>query len=221
MTPKSISYKEAIEFLLPKHYLGRKPNISYAFGWYEEAKGGAGELKAVCTFGKPASPSLCKGICGTEHADNVIELNRLCRTEDLRVPLSQFVAWCLRQLKPLNCIVVSYSDTAMNHHGYIYQSCNFLYLGMTKKRTDMFVSGGKHSRHYNTEEQTGFRKVRSPKHRYVYFCTSDKKLKQEWLKALNYPVCPYPKGDNSTYSLGQFLKEEIVPDTRLKQSTGI
>ena len=32
---KEIDYKTAINFLLPLHYSGRKPSISYAFGYYE------------------------------------------------------------------------------------------------------------------------------------------------------------------------------------------
>ena len=203
---REITSKEAIEFLLPRHYSGRKPSISKAFGWFIN-----GELKAVCTFGKPASPAPCKGICGEKYSSNVYELNRLCRTDDLTRPLSQFVGWCLRELKPLNWIILSYSDTAMNHHGYIYQSCNFLYTGATKERTDIFTPEGKHPRHY--EKVTGeevYRKVRSSKHRYIYFCTNDKKLKREWMKLLNYPIEPYPKGDNQNYVLGEFLKDNII-----------
>lgn len=169
-----------------------------------------GGLKAVCTFGKPASPNLCSGICGVEYKSNVYELNRLCRIDDYSEPLSKFVAWCLRRLKPLDWIIVSYSDTAMNHHGYIYQSCNFLYTGATKKRTDMYTPEGKHSRHYKLSEQTGLRKVRSSKHRYIYFCTNNKRLKKKWLNALRYPITDYPKGDNSNYILGNFLKDKIV-----------
>lgn len=194
---------------MPKHYSGRIPPISKAFGWYDEDV-----LKAVCTFGKPASPSLCVGICGKEYSANVYELNRLCRTDDLNIQLSQFVSGCLKRLKPQNWIIVSYSDTQMNHHGYIYQACNFIYTGSTKSRTDMYTPGGKHSRHYKIEEQTGYRKVRSSKHRYVYFCTSDKKLKREWLKELNYPIMPYPKGDNSNYKLGEYIKDIIIEDKR-------
>lgn len=110
-----IDSKTAVDFLLPRHYSGRTPNISKAFGWYDE-----NNLVAVCTFGKPASPPLCVGICGKEYAHNVYELNRLCRIEEWKEPLSEFVAACLRNLKPMNWIIVSYSDTAMNHHGYIY-----------------------------------------------------------------------------------------------------
>lgn len=48
---KYINYKTAVDFLLPRHYSGRIPSISCAFGWYFGDK-----LKAVCIFGKPASP---------------------------------------------------------------------------------------------------------------------------------------------------------------------
>lgn len=202
---EQIDYETAINFLLPKHYSGRKPVISKAFGWYLE-----GKLKAVCTFGKPASPFLCKGICGEDYAHNVYELNRLCRTEDLAEPLSAFVSACLRRLRVENWIVVSFSDTAMNHHGYIYQACNFMYTGCTKERTDKYVPNGKHSRHYKEADQGKYRKVRSAKHRYVYFCTHDKKLKKLWQEALNYPIKDYPKGDNSNYELGNYLHEKVI-----------
>lgn len=204
---RQIGYKTAIYFLLPRHYSGRVPNISKAFGWYYEDK-----LKAVCTFGKPASPQLCYGICGKQYEDNVYELNRLCRVDDWKEPLSQFVSACLRKLKSEDWIVVSFSDTGMHHHGYIYQACNFIYTGCTKERTDKYTPNGKHSRHYNNDEQNGRRKVRTAKHRYVYFCTSNKKLKKEWQNALNYPICEYPKGDNQNYKLGDFMQDTILGD---------
>ena len=106
---KWLNYQEACSFLLPRHYSGRKPVISKAFGWVF-----SGELKAVCSFGKPASASLCKGIMRGEYQGNVYELNRLCRVEDLVEPLSQFVGACLRRLAGENWIIVSYADTGMN-----------------------------------------------------------------------------------------------------------
>lgn len=205
---KPISYRRAINFLLPRHYSGRAPQITFAFGWYDGTK-----LKAVCTFGKPASNTLCDGICGKKYSANVIELNRLCREEDFddwREPLSKFVALCLRCLSQHNFIVVSYSDTQMNHHGYIYQATNFIYTGLTKERTEKWTPNGKHSRHYDNAEQCGIRKVRSAKHRYVYFCTNNKALRKEWAQALRYPVMKYPKGDNSNYKLGEFIQERLV-----------
>ena len=205
---ESIPPKTAIDFLLPRHYSGRKPQISKAFGWYSE-----GEIKAVCTFGKPASPSLCNGICGLEHSANVYELNRLCRLDDLGKPLSSFVGACLRELKSNNWIVVSYADSGMNHNGYIYQATNFLYTGKTKERTDKYTEGNKHSRHYSNDDQNGIRKVRTAKHRYVYFCTTNKQLKKQWLKDLKYPILPYPKEVNKNYVLGEYQVPKLVGET--------
>lgn len=204
MEIKRINYDMAIRFLLPKHYSGRKPQISYAFGLYESS-----ELMAVCTFGKPASNSLCKGICGNDFTQNVYELNRLCRKENYKNQLSEFVAYCLRELKKLNLIIVSYADRGMNHNGYIYQACNFLYTGSTKRRTDKYTKGNKHSRHYSDDEQLGLRKVRTSKHRYIYIC-GDKRFKKNVMKNLNYDILPYPKEQNKNYILGEYQNVELV-----------
>lgn len=210
-----IDYDTAVRFLLPRHYSGRVPSISKAFGWYDCESCADEHLKAVVTFGKPASPYLCVGVCGREEAEHVYELNRLCRVDGWNEPLSMFVSACLRMLKPQNWIIVSYSDMGMNHHGYIYQACNFLYTGITPMRTDKWVCEGKHPRHYNNDEQNGFRKVRTSKHRYIYFCTSNKWQKKKWLQELRYPIQPYPKGDNNAdYKLGDFMKDIIVKDTK-------
>ena len=199
-----LSAKEASDFLLPKHYSGRKPQISKAFGWMLNE-----ELVAVCTFGKPASHSLCIGVCGEEHESSVYELNRLCRISTLTEPLSMFVAACLKELKKNNWIVVSYSDTAMNHHGFIYQACNFIYTGMTKERTDKYT-GEKHARHYDKGAAEVYRQIRSAKHRYIYFCTNDNKLKKQWCESLKYKVQQYPKGQNQNYVLGDYIKPQII-----------
>lgn len=214
----SITYQTAVDFLLPKHYSGRKPTISYAFGWYIK-----GKLYAVCTFGKPASNSVCVSLCGKEYSKNVYELNRLCRVDcenPNKYPLSKFVAWCLRELSKLNLIIISYSDTAMSHHGYIYQATNFIYTGATKERTDTKILG-KHPRNLNVVERLHSNDVvvvkRSIKHRYIYFCTHSKALKKKWRKLLTerYTILPYPKGNNSSdYVLGDYLKDTVVSTER-------
>jgi hypothetical protein len=202
---KSLTYKEACTFLLPLHYSGRKPVISKAFGWFFGE-----DLKAVCSFGKPASHSLCKGIMKGEFSDRVYELNRLCRVDNLNEQLSQFVSACLRRVSVNNWIIVSYADSGMNHNGYIYQACNFIYTGATKKRTEKYTEGNKHSRHYDKDNQDGKRKIRTSKHRYVFFATKNKKLKKEWFLKLSYPIEPYPKNENKNYILGEYLKPEIL-----------
>ena len=203
-----IAYDEAVAFLLPRHYSGRKPVVSKAFGLIED-----GVLQAVITYGKPASPSVCVGICGKEYSGNVYELNRMCRSDEYRKPLSHFVSATLRMLKPFDWIVVSYSDTAMNHHGYVYQACNFLYTGTSAPHADKYVPDGSgHNRHAESFDvrKDEFSVERSIKHRYVYFCTKSKKLKKEWMNSLRYPVLPYPKGDNSNYELGRFIGKTVV-----------
>lgn len=83
----------------------------------------------------------------------------------------------------------------------------------------MYTADGKHSRRYKSDEQTGLRKVRSSKHRYVYFCTNSKRTKRFYMENLRYPILPYPKGDNNTdYQLGDFLKDEIVADKRSERN---
>lgn len=205
-----LSRSQAIEFIFPKHYSGRIPQISYAFGWVIN-----GELVAALTVGKPASNQLCEGICGKEYASSVYELNRLCRKEGLEEQLSQFVGACLRRLRVHNIILVSYADTAMNHNGYIYQACNFIYTGMTNERTDKYVEGNKHSRHYKGDREE-IRKKRSAKHRYVYWCTIDKKKKREWKYALKYPEQEYPKGENRNYVLGEYQDIVLVENGETK-----
>ena len=200
-----LEYQQAVDFLLPKHYSGRIPSISIAFGWFIND-----ELVAVCSFGKPASPSLCKGVAGDEHSANVYELNRLCRIDNLNEQLSAFVSACLRRLRGKNWIVVSYADTEMQHNGFIYQACNFLYTGKTKERTDKYTEGNKHSRHYSNQDQNGLRKVRSAKHRYIYFATYDKKLKKIWSESLRYEISNYPKGNNGNYILGEYLQPKVI-----------
>ena len=199
-----IEYKDAINFLLPRHYSGRKPSISYSFGYYE-----GNVLKAVCTFGKPASNSLCIGVCGKEWSSNVYELNRLCVDGEIKIQLSKFVSFCLSELKKDNVIVISYADKQMNHNGYIYQATNFLYTGATKARTDKYVEDGKHSRHYDNDNQNGLRKFRSSKHRYVYFACN-KKHKKIFNSCLKYTIGEYPKDINKRYVLGEYIKPVII-----------
>jgi len=184
---------EAEPWLLHKHYAKRIPSISYAFGLYE-----GGQLVGVCTYGMPASPFLCIGVCGPENKDLVLELNRLCIDDGLKNAASFLVSRSLQML-PKPAIVVSYADTNMGHVGYIYQATNFLFTGTTKERTDMAAEDGKHSRH-NKGDKTK-RMHRSAKHRYVFF-VGNKYQKKNLATALRYPVMPYPKGKSKRYDAG-------------------
>jgi len=190
---------EVEPWLLEKHYAKRMCPISFAFGLYDDEK-----LVGVITYGVPASPFLCMGVCGIDNKDKVLELNRLCLNDGVKNGASFLVSRSLQML-PKPTIVVSYADTAMGHVGYIYQASNFLFTGTTKERTDMAGQDGKHSRHNfgNSENRIN----RSAKHRYVYFVGS-KSQKNSLLKQLNYEVIPYPKGYSQRYDSGKTVKTQ-------------
>ena len=190
---------EVEPWLLEKHYAKRMCPISYAFGLYDDE-----QLIGVVTYGMPASPNLCMGICGIDNKDKVLELNRLCLNDGVKNGASFLVSKSLQML-PKPTIVVSYADTAMGHVGYIYQASNFLFTGTTKERTDMAGEDGKHSRHSFGNSE--IRVNRSAKHRYVYFVGS-KAQKNSLLKQLNYEISPYPKGDTQRYDAGSTVKTQ-------------
>lgn len=188
---KPIDSDQTYDWLLHKHYAKRIPSISYAFGLFE-----LDILKGVLTIGKPASPSLCDGICGKEFSKYVYELNRLCIEENLeKNVLSFFVSNSLKIIKD-DLILVSYADSLWNHSGYIYQATNWIYTGATKERTDIGHEDGTHSRHYDKNIDYSIRKFRSSKHRYVYFLGRSKK---NFRLNLKYKIEPYPKGENKKY----------------------
>lgn len=188
MKVERIPTSEALPWILAKHYAHRVPSISYAFGLFDD-----GVLIGVCTYGQPASPFLCVGVCGPDMSERVIELNRVCCSEG-KNQASKIVGRSLGLIKGPK-IIVSYADCKEGHIGIIYQATNWVYTGRTKERTDMFSTSG-HSRHNNGDPS--IRQNRSAKHRYVYFVGS-RKQKAEMMQALRYPVMPYPKGESRRY----------------------
>lgn len=194
-----IPKKDTHWLLLNVHYARRIPPMSYAFGLFKN-----GELVGVVTYGMPASPALCKGVCGSEYRSNVLELNRLCLVNNEKGEASRLVGASLRMLpKPL--IVVSYADTSQQHVGVIYQATNFVYTGSTKPRTEIAVRGLEHM-HSKALSNTGslaelierhgaenvYQRPRAVKHRYVFFVGAKKEVKK-MKEALRYPILPYPK----------------------------
>ncbi len=184
LTVKQITYAETKHLILNIHYAQRMPSISYAYGLFSKDK-----MVGLVSYGSPASPFLCKGICGVEYKSEVIELNRLVLVNNNKNEASYLIGKSLKML-PKPKIIVSYADTGQDHTGYIYQATNFLFTGTTKPRTDIASVDGKHSRHHAGDKSK--RVYRSAKHRYVTFIGS-KTQKKNYLKALNYKVQNYPK----------------------------
>ena len=202
-----IKNEETYSWLLEKHYAKRIPQIMFAFGLYEE-----NHLVGVITYGIPASPSLCMGICGKEYSNKVLELNRICLMDNNKNQASFLVSNSIKLL-PKPTIIVSYADSAQGHVGYVYQATNFLYTGLSANRVDWTVKGLEH-KHSKTlsdgmtlesiKEKYGddfYYTQRSRKHRYIIFhgTKNDKKI----LKSkLMYKIEPYPKGNSKHYDSG-------------------
>jgi hypothetical protein len=200
---KKIQNKETYPFLLNIHYAKRIPSISYSYGLFDKD-----ELIGVCTFGTPASSPMRKGLLGKEYESLVIELNRLCLKYNRKNEASFLVSNSIKLL-PKPKAIVSFSDISQKHLGIVYQATNFIYCGLSAKRTDWQIKGKEHlhgitiadefrgvkNRAKAIREKYGddFKLVpRSRKHRYVYF-HGNKYQKKEMLLNLKYKILEYPK----------------------------
>lgn len=207
---------EAAPWLLKKHYAKRIPSISYAFGLYE-----SGVLVGVCTYGTPSAAPLRDGVAGPENAKYVLELNRLCIDSTIKNAASMLVGRSLQML-PKPSIVVSYADTEQEHVGYVYQACNFIYTGLSAKRTDWKIKGMEHlhgqtiadisrgctgSRADFMRQKFGsdfYLEDRPRKHRYIYVTGKNKKLQS----SIRYAKEPYPKGATKRYDASAAIESQ-------------
>lgn len=210
---------ECKAWLLNRHYSARLCPISYAFGAYDGSN-----LLGVVTYGTPSSSPLREGVCGKQWSSIVLELNRLC-CESLENLASILVGRSLRKL-PNPSIVVSYADTAQGHVGYIYQATNFIYTGLSAKRTDWKIKGREHL-HGQTvaDESRGqedraawmrekygdafYLEERPRKHRYVFIRANASKRKAI-LQSLKYPVEQFPKGESRRYQADESIQTQSI-----------
>jgi hypothetical protein len=201
-----ITSAEARPWILQKHYARRLPCVQYAFGLFD-----GGVLVGIVTYGTPSSSKLRIGICGNDVT--VLELNRLCIEHENRNAASILIGRSLKELP--TCAVVSYADTAQGHIGYVYQATNWLYTGLSAKRTDWHIDGMDNLHGQTIADKTrgmqnraqairniygdSFSLVDRPrKHRYVKFCGT-KRERREMMSKLRYEVHPYPKGETARY----------------------
>lgn len=195
---KPIQNALAQEVVVANHYLHRKAPCSNAFGLFDEQE----TLRGVVLYGTPSSAPLRSGIAGKENANNVVELTRLWIDDDSPKNSESFLIgnslkFCGKE------IIVSFADTQQNHLGIVYQATNWLYTGLSAKRTDWVVEGIEKHGHtwadkYTAEEMRNqfgerFKLVpRSRKHRYIFINAKGKRRK-ELLALLKYKIEPYPK----------------------------
>lgn len=203
MIVKSVTRQDYLPFLLNIHYARRVPSVSWAFGLFI-----GDHLEGVVTYGTPSSAPLRRGVCGDAFKSNVIELNRLVLLSNEKNHASFLVGRSLRLLEG-NKIVISFADTSQGHTGYVYQATNFLYCGLSAKRTDWKIRGMEHlhgqtiadefrghpNRAKAMREKYGddfYLAPRTRKHRYVTFIGT-RKFKKNARQSLLYAVEVYPK----------------------------
>ncbi len=194
---RKIDYRTAMALVVREHYLHRKAPCSAAFGLFL-----GDELKGVVCYGTPSSAPLRSGLAGIGNKDNVVELTRLWVCDSVPRNGESFLigntlALCGKE------IIVSYAEIQQGHVGTVYQATNWLYTGLSAKRTNWTVDGlDKHCQtladKYTAKEireKYGDRfslQERPRKHRYVFLNAKGRRRK-ELLAALKYPLSPYPK----------------------------
>ena len=201
---KEIDKKIAQEIHIKEHYLHRKAPCSYAYGLFEKE---TNKIVGVVLYGVPASRSLQKGICGEDYANQVGELTRLWVEDGTPKNVESFLIGNTIKLQGFK-ILVSFAECRQGHVGYVYQATNWLYTGLSAKRTDVVIDGKVcgHPRHitdkYGGQKQAReilgdrFQLVPRPrKHRYIYF-NCNKKEKKILMSKLRYKILPYPKDCN-------------------------
>lgn len=196
---RRITYTEAMNIVVKYHYLHRKAPCSFAFGLFDKVNN---EIKGCIVYGTPSSAPLRSGLCGTEEKNNVIELTRLWIDDS--VPKNGESYLIGNTIKLVNKeIIVSYAEIEQGHLGIVYQATNWIYTGLSAKRTNWTIEGiDKHCQtiadKYTSSELKElygdkFKLVNRPrKHRYVYF-NCGKKRKKELLHKLKYKIEEYPK----------------------------
>lgn len=197
-----IKYDETIPWLLKKHYAHRIPAISYSYGLYID-----NILAGIVTYGSPPSYTLTE-LCGKDHKGKVIELNRLVLNENLPKNSASYLVGNSLKLLPKPKIVVSFADTAQGHIGYIYQATNWIYTGISPKRTYYKLkTENNENTPYRRRARMSKKEITNQygenyietyfstdKHRYLYFLDC-----KELIKELKYPILPYPKGETKRY----------------------
>lgn len=137
-TVEPITRMDCTPYIMERHYAKRFPSVSYAYGLFLK-----GDLVGCVTFGSPAGSPVRNGLAGKENAKDVIELNRLCLKDNRKNEASMLVAKAIKFL-PKPKLIISYSDTEQGHQGIVYQACNFIYVGLSAKRTDWKIRGREH-----------------------------------------------------------------------------
>jgi hypothetical protein len=207
-----IPKQKATDLIIQNHYLHRRCPIS--FSWGIET---SNDIVGVLTVGKPASWSTACGLVGETKLDmkdpaarthDVYELNRLWLSDSLpRNSESQFISWCLRELRKKNpsMILVSYADGKQGHVGYVYQATNWIYTGSSTPFVDIAVEGFEDYRSVPQYLRGGF----------IYKCTDDGEFDSPYTEdekpSLTRP-CPWCGNQAKKTNKRDWSRKEVLVD---------
>jgi len=151
---------EAVALVKAFHYSHRAPANIQLVGTFHTAGGLFGD------FG-PAVAAIFFSIPPARWSEDVLELSRLVRHDDCRVPLTRLIAMACRRLKSDGVdLLVSCADAGAGHHGGIYQACSWAYHGQQNCRMDglqingQFVPGRTCNNLYGTQSPTKLRHLK-------------------------------------------------------------
>ena len=217
-TVREISYEQAKSVIIANEWLASMNSATeWSYGLY------FGEyLGGVVCFGSTAGSNVASSVCGAKHKHKVAIVCRGASLPWSHPHSGSFIvsAACREMTKKGYHIFVCYSDPDAGEIGTIYQSCNFLYCGMTQPSEHFKTPDGKihDSRQISglARDRRGgkltYRRTRAeqrqllieqgceffsgaPKHRYVGIL-GDRRTKRMLRAALKWEVLPYPKRPN-------------------------
>lgn len=198
---RQIESSVAQSMVVENHYLHRRAQAMFCYGLFE------GEQIIGCIiWGKPASPWPCRGICGREEENHVLELTRLWISDTSVKNAESFLISGSMKMLPIEYdILLSYAEIGAGHVGTVYQATNWMFTGLSDRHVEWWLDGmpPSHSRHAfdavggvkNAKEFYGERMTaheRPRKNRYVYF-RGNKWRRKELMSKLRYEPQPYPK----------------------------
>ncbi len=118
------------------HYSRRVPsNVQLVVTWHEAGGlfGDLGECAAAVLFTVPA----------TRWSEEVWELARLVRRDDIAPSLTGLIATAARIAARSMDLLVSFADATHGHHGGIYQAASWQYDGQREASMDGCIIGGR------------------------------------------------------------------------------
>lgn len=178
---------DVMPIIVAHHYTKRRTaDPMHVFMWVDSEE----SIKAAAVFTSPVNRFFGKG---------AIELSRLVRVPDLTVPLTKFIALCLRWLKKHTRLLfcLSYADQSASHHGGIYQAANFTHVavsqakGMWRNDESGALVSERSFDQRSPASRVGFSRVKGGR-KYLYVFPLRQSI-PKILERFEWKALPYPK----------------------------